>query len=348
MTVKKSAVLYLILAVVLLFRLNNVCEGDFQACQAGVETYSYYESPESTSAGMKKLDKFRLKMIKLARKHLPSPHSELVLGMTVGVDRLYEVPKFKKMLRDTGTIHVVVVSGYNITLVYNAIIKMVGSPYKSRNVALGLLGTLLFAVVSGFEPPVVRAWVMGSMISLSKYYGRKIPAMKVLLVTGLILAVINPKYIYSLSFQLSFLATLSLIMFESGISSKLGKLFKSKNVFIDDLSATISAQVLIWPYLSYKFGQVSLLSPLINGLVLWTVPLATVIGSVFLALGSLSAILGSFLAVFVYLPADFFVVVVEFFYRFEKFVVTWQASLTFLLVYYSVAFIIYFKNRRSE
>jgi hypothetical protein len=78
------------------------------------------------------------------------------------------------------------------------------------------------------------------------------------------------------------------------------------------------------------------------------VPLATVIGSVFLALGSLSSFLGAFLAVFVYLPLDFFVVVIEFFSKFEKFVLYWQASPGFLFTYYFVCLVIYMKSRDHQ
>jgi len=339
----KTLVLYLILISILIIRVEKTCEGDLYYCQ-GISEMDH--SPRVTE--LERLESFRLAMIDLTRKNLPSPHSELLLGMTIGIDRLYEIPKFKTMLRDTGTIHVVVVSGYNVTLVYNAIIKMIGSPYKTRNILFALLGTFAFAVVSGFEPPVVRAWLMGSMISLSKFYGRKINALSVLLVTGLILAIFNPAYIYNLSFQLSFLATLSLIMFESKVSARLGNIFKSKNIFVDDLSATISAQVLIWPYLSFKFEQVSLISPLVNALVLWTVPLATVVGSVFLVLGSLSGFLGALFAKLVYLPLDFFVVIIEFFSKFEGLVMNRKISLGFLLIYYLGASIYYLKKTKNN
>ena len=324
-------------------RLYVVCEGDVYTCGGAGE-----ERTKSKISEIPFIGKFRNNMAQVSRKHLPSPHSELVLGMTVGIDKFYEVPIFKEVLRDTGTIHVVVVSGYNVTLVYTTIIKLLGTPYKSKNIILAVSGTLFFAVVSGFEPPVVRAWVMGSIIAVSKFYGRRINAMKVLLFTGLVLIVINPKYVYSLSFQLSFLATLSLIMFESNVSAKIKKVFKKDSLFAEDLSATLSAQTLIWPYLSYKFGTISLISPLVNALVLWTVPLATMMGAVFLALGSLSGVLGAVLGVFVYLPLDFFVLFVEFFSKFTKLMLNVQVSLTFLIIYYLFMFGIYVRGSKLE
>jgi competence protein ComEC len=213
---------------------------------------------------------------------------------------------------------------------------------------LAITGTLLFALVSGFEPPVVRAWIMGSIIAFGKFYGRKIDAVGVLLFTGLILALTDPAYIYNLSFQLSFLATLSLILFETKISSVLKKVVKTQNIIIADLSATISAQMLIWPFLSYKFGQISLLSPAVNALILWTVPLATMAGSILLALSALSEVLGALFALFVYLPLDFFVLLIEVFSKFEKFVLSTKVSLVFLLVYYLVLGLFYVRSSKKE
>ncbi len=346
---KKTVILYFLLLLVLLPRINKVCEGDYILCQAVNERSlrERYTSDEGASLGEEKLETFRMRTAARVRKDLPSPHSELLLGMTLGIDNLYEVPKFKKMLRDTGTIHVVVVSGYNVTLVYNAVIRLLGSPYKTRNLALGIAATFLFSVVSGFEPPVVRAWVMGSIIALGKFYGRKVDALSVLLFTGLVMALINPGYIYNLSFQLSFLATLSLIMFEHPISTLIKKFTSAKNVWVEDLSATLSAQVLIWPFLSLKFGQVSLMSPLVNALVLWTVPLATILGSLYLFLNALSGFLGAFLAILVYVPLDFFVTLIEYFSRFTSAIAPYQISLQLLLGYYLLLACIYLRVRKK-
>jgi competence protein ComEC len=115
------------------------------------------------------------------RQVLPSPHSELVLGMVLGVDDLSMVPKFKEALRTTGTIHVVVVSGFNISLVSSLVSRIIGQPYKVRNLIISLSSTLFYAVLSGFEPPVVRAWIMSGVIILGKHYGRKIDTLQVFL-----------------------------------------------------------------------------------------------------------------------------------------------------------------------
>lgn len=244
----------------------------------------------------------------VVKKVLPSPHKELLLGMTIGDDGFSNLPTFNDMLRKTGTIHVVVVSGFNISLVYGLLFKIFGSPYKLRNLVFAGIGALVYAGISGFDPPVIRSWIMGSIFTLGKYYGRKIDTLQVLMFSAIIMLLINPLYLISLSFQLSFLATLGLVLF----SERISKLMPNNNVLFQDLTATLSAQTLVVPLLMYRFGTLSLISPIVNMLILWTVPLITVLGGLLLILGWIPVI-GDILGFACFLPLEFFTFMVEMF-----------------------------------
>jgi competence protein ComEC len=249
---------------------------------------------ETSSLIQGKLKKFRTNVIENTYTYLPSPHSELLLGMVLGIDNLDKVPKFEEALKTSGTVHVVVVSGFNISLIFGLVIGVIGTRYKLRNLLLAEFITLIYAVVAGFEPPVVRAFIMGSISSWGKYYGRLIDTIQILLFSGCVMILINPLYFFSLSFQLSFLATLSLLMFSDLVSKLMGKVLKgrwSENFFAADFSTSLAAQVLVWPFISFHFGRVSLLSPFINALILWSVPVATVLGIVLVILMYISPVL---------------------------------------------------------
>lgn len=274
---------------------------------------------------------------------LPSPHAELLVGMTIGDDLFKNVPIFKQKLKDTGTIHVVVVSGFNISLVFGLVIKMLGSAYLKRNLLFAFCITFFYALISGFEPPVIRAWIMGSLIALGKYYGRKLPIVQVLVFSGLVLVLFNPSYFFSFSFQLSFLATLSLILFSEPISGALGG---AKNLLLTDLSSTLAAQILVWPYISYQFKTVSLVSPLVNMLVLWTVPLATVIGGLFIFAVIVSQSLSVLIAPIIFLPLDYFVTLIDMFSKLEFASIDFTIRLPVLVFYYIVIGFVYFKKWR--
>lgn len=276
------------------------------------------------------------------RSALPSPHSELVLGMTIGIDDLSKNPRFKDQLKRTGTIHVVVVSGFNMSLVAGYASKVFGSPYKKRNLFLTIVATFLYAAFTGFEPPVVRAWVMTTFMLIGKYSGRLLNSLRLLFVSYIVIVIINPLNFFSMSTYLSFLATLGLIIFSEPIQKILFKIATKKALFLEDFSSSLAAQITVWPLLSGVFGQVSLISLIVNALVLWTVPITTVVGMAALVFpGKLVAL--------ACLPfCDIFIRVVEFFSSFPLASINWKMPPFLLVFYYSaIAVFTIFATKRS-
>ena len=296
----------------------------------------------------KLISEIRIKSTELARENFPSPHSELLLGMVIGINDIDKVPSFEWALKESGTIHVVVVSGFNISLVFGLIIGVLGSRYRLKNLLIAQSCTLFYTFLSGFEPPVIRAWVMGSIAAWAKYYGRSVDGFRLLMFSGLLMVLIDPYFLFSLSFQLSFLATLGLILYGEFFSSTLSKV--SKSVLFEDLAATLSAQVTVWPLISFHFGTVSLVSPLVNMLSLWTVPIATILGTLFILLGTFLPFLSKILAILIYPFLDIFVRLNVFFSQFYFSSRGIQVDLIKLSIYYLfVAFwAIYLGGRRKK
>lgn len=283
------------------------------------------ESPNTENPFGSYFSPYYSKIKDTAHKFLPSPHAELLLGVTFGIDELSRVSKFKDALKTTGTIHVVVVSGFNITLLFGIVLSFLGPIYTTRNFVISEIVTLIYSIFSGFQPPVIRSWIMGSVAALSKYYGGRVDGLRILLFSGFVMIISSPQLAYSVSFQLSFLATLGLILY----SNAFDKYFKK----IPDLSSTLAAQVFVWPLISFLFGSVSLISPIVNVLVLWTIPVATMLGFVFFFFAILFSPAG-YLVTFVVLPfLDFFVTVVMFFAEFDYALVSLKVSEKFLFVY---------------
>lgn len=333
---------FLILFFIMLLRLYLLCGTDWKECS---ERKLVTQPPKILDTSTKFLRAYATAEV---RKYFPSPHSELLLGMVLGIDDFQFVPKFKEALKDTGTIHIVVVSGYNISLVFDLVIRLIGTKYKLRNLLLAQCITFFYSILSGFEPPVIRAWIMGTIASWGKYYGRNVEALRILIFSGVVMCIINPLYIFSLSFQLSFMATLSLILYSTPINDIFKLINKSNLVLVSDLSTTLAAQILVWPLISIYFGRVSILSPLVNCLLLWTVPIATVLGGVFL----FTSFLGKYVALFFYwltIPAlDIFVEGIRFFAQFKIFLIDYKISYFWILVYYFSAFVVaYFFNKRK-
>ncbi len=304
------------------FRVWYFClpQGGILVCSSGLEK-GFFDF----------FDPVKERFAEKARRSLPSPHSELVLGMTIGLDDLSMSPDFKNALKRTGTIHVVVVSGFNMSLVAGYALKIFGSPYKAKNLFLTLLATFLYAAFTGFEPPVLRAWVMSSFMLVGKFSGRLLNSIRLLVVSYFVVLLINPGNFVSVSTYLSFLATFGLMAFSEPIEGFVIRLIRGRKwSVISDFSASFAAQIMVWPLISGMFGEVSIISLLVNALVLWTVPITTVLGIPALVLP------GKLLWIVCFPFCDFFIRIVNFFSRFSFANVAWKMPLYCAVVYYSV------------
>ena len=243
---------------------------------------------------------------------LPSPHAQLLLGFLIGSDSYKKFSRFNDVLLRTGTIHVAVVSGYNISVVAMFITKILGHIYSKRNLVAVLTITALYALLSGFEPPVVRAWFMAAAVIFVKFRGQRTYAILPLLYAALVMIILNPAYIYSLSFQLSLLATSGLFLFSPHIESLVKKAVNAGDLFANTISSTLSAQILVVPLLAYTFGSISVVSIVVNTLILWTVPLATLLGALYVFAGPAGVLIKLPLVFFL----DIFISLTEFFSHF--------------------------------
>ncbi|HRN70949.1 MAG TPA: ComEC/Rec2 family competence protein, partial [Candidatus Woesebacteria bacterium] len=100
--------------------------------------------------------------------YLPEPHASLLNGIVLGVD-LQTTYSFKEKLKDVGLIHIVVLSGMNITLL-SAVILQIIIPLFGRKIATiaTIVSIIVFIWFVGIDPPIVRAGIMGilSLIGL--------------------------------------------------------------------------------------------------------------------------------------------------------------------------------------
>ncbi len=216
---------------------------------------------------------------------LPEPHASLLLGMIFGI-RTTMPPDFYEALLTTGTIHMIALSGMNISIIIRLLFDS-ASPLlgKHGSVAVTLLGIALFLYIVGLGPTIVRAAIMGSLTIVASYLGRKSLPLYFLGAAGFIMVCINPAVVGDISFQLSFLATLGIILFGGSASSHVATKHPEfpSNLTIAvitwlwavvraDLRITLSAQLFTVPVILFNFHRISLISPLANVMVGWLVP----------------------------------------------------------------------------
>lgn len=244
-----------------------------------------------------KIYDLREKLISFYKSSLPEPYASLVAGIVIGSKNMPE--SFWNRLKATGTAHVVVASGTNVTMTASFLIGLL-TVFLKRRVAIWitLVGIFGYVVISGFDAPIIRAGIMGSILLFGQETGRLANTWRILIYSALIMLLIKPVWITDLGFILSFVATISLMLLQKKIDNRL-KLIPA--FFREGLSTSLAAQVGVAPIIFITFGQFNILSPIINALVLWTIPYIMVMGSLGGIVGLIVPVLGR-LILFILFP----------------------------------------------
>lgn len=251
----------------------------------------------------------RLKLISFYKSSLPEPMGSLVAGIVIGSKNMPE--SFWDMLKKTGTAHIVVASGTNVTLTIGFLISFL-TTYLNRRKAIYfvLIGVFAYVVLSGFDAPIVRAGIMGSILLIGQEKGRVINSWRILIYSAVIMLLIKPNWITDIGFILSFTATISLMFFGKIVSTRL-KIIPA--IFREGLSTSIAAQIGVAPMLYFTFGQFNILSPIINMLVLWTVPIIMVGGAAAGLIGMAVPLVGRLMLFVIYPILWYFVKIIYIF-----------------------------------
>ncbi|MCL4386771.1 ComEC/Rec2 family competence protein, partial [Patescibacteria group bacterium] len=218
---------------------------------------------------------FRERMIDFFQKTLPPTSSSLLLGIVFGIKK--DMPSsFVDSLRSSGVMHVIAASGMNVAMV-GSFLSYFLIVFVKRQAALLLTiaGIVFYALLSGAEPSIVRASIMGIFAFSAQIIGRQSLAFFNLFLAGYIMVFFSPNLLFDIGFQLSFASTLGLLYIPSLLKTPSRKLG-----ILEDAVTTVSSQVVTLPILFANFGAYSVLSIFANLLVLWTVPILMLLGAV--------------------------------------------------------------------
>lgn len=266
----------------------QITYGDFLVVE-GIVDDGKLKNPKLVNVESGKfLSKFRKNIIDFYKSSIPEPYSSLVAGIVIGSKNMPE--KFWDVLKATGTAHVVVASGTNVTMTINFIITSLTYFMNRKKVIwVTLVSILMYVAISGFDAPIVRAALMGSIILVGQLGGRVVDTWRILFLSASIMLIMKPIWLFDLGFILSFVATTSLMLFQNRIDSFLKFV---PNILREGLSTSIAAQIGVAPIIFATFGQFNLLSPFINALILWTVSYIMIFGAVAGVVGLTVPILG--------------------------------------------------------
>lgn len=270
----------------------------------------------------------REKILNAYLENLPEPHNGLLSGIVLGTKNSLE-KGFLEKLRGTGTLHIVVASGTNISIFAGGLLYFLINIFKAHRkfaIIVSLIFIWVYIFFIGFQPPIIRAGIMASIAFLAQILGREGEGMRALILAAVVMVLSVPQWIFDLGFQLSFLATFGIITLsphierglKSAITDKGGMSMAPIGMVRDILAMTLAAQVAVLPLIYYKFGSFPLLSPLVNVLVVPVVPIIMA-GGFLLGLvglvgdGFAEGPFGKIFSWFIWLPLEYFVRIINIF-----------------------------------
>lgn len=237
-----------------------------------------------------------------------------LLGMKTGLPKA-----LSENLKTVGLTHIVVASGAHLSILVEVAKKLFGKISRLTGLLFSILFILFFMSMVGWTPSIMRAGVMTILNLLTWYVGRKIAPWRLILMVMAFTLIINPEYIISLAWLLSFSSFAGIMI----VGPHLSKFFygdKKPGFIGETVMTTLAATIMTLPITLYYFGQISIISVVANLLILPTLPYA--MGLVFLT-GVVSGIPGIETAVSFSATKllSFHITVVEFFGSMPQFLI---------------------------
>lgn len=235
---------------------------------------------------------------------LPEPHAGLLAGMLLGTQAAIPDPVLADF-RTTGTSHLLVISGWNISVLLGAIVGgLLATGVPRRRAALLALPVLpIYVVFVGASPSVVRAGIMGALVLWATIAEREADAWTGLALACALLSLLDPNVLWDTGFLLSALGTAGILWWSSRMRERLALLSGSGplglrllGVIGASLVPTLGALVLVLPLSLYQFGTLSTIAPLANLLLAPAIPPAMFFGAIAAATGLLALPVGQLLA----------------------------------------------------
>jgi len=206
---------------------------------------------------------------------LPEPHGSLLAGILLG-NRLKLDQSLLETFRVVGLSHIIAASGQNLTILTANVRTILQGLLGRRAFFATILVVVFYIIITGAPASILRAGLMISLVLLGRYLGRPSRSLNGLILAAGILTLFQPKIVFDIGFQLSLAATYGLVrlapLAESLISPRWPEWLRK--VIAETLSATLMTTPLIVLY----FERLSLISPLINLIVVPIIPLLMALG----------------------------------------------------------------------
>lgn len=234
----------------------------------------------------------------------------LVASMVLGSRRVDLPYELRDQFLQAGLAHVLAASGFQVSFLLGVVLCLTRRLSLSLQFLIGLSTLFIYVGLTGVQPSVMRAAVMGFAVLIALVSQRSVKPFGSLVLAATILLLIKPLWIWDLGFQLSFLATLGLIVTIPALLKYLDWLPETVATMV---AIPVAASVWTLPLLMYVFSNIATYSILSNIVAAPLVALISLGGMISACVAIVWRSGGSLIAALLTYPTDWLINVVEFF-----------------------------------
>ncbi len=294
------------------------------------------DGPLQGSSVKRSLYALRARGEEAVNRMLPAPYAALANGMVLGIES--DIPSdLMEQFRQTGTSHVIVISGSNVALIAGVLAGLFSRLLGRKRAWIPVVaGIALYALLVGGDMAVMRSALMGGLAVIGVAVGRTNSGIIALSAACLALLLINPNTLWDAGFQLSAAATAGLLILSPKLAELAAQIWPGwlggalsspfvvsqsdvtdgdyqraelvKGLFEDSVIVSIAATIVVTPLAAHLFGRIPLVGNLANMLIVPVQPLITLAGSAGAFAGALGADAPAQLLMWSTLPALFWTV----------------------------------------
>ena len=207
-------------------------------------------------------------IVERIKKVYSDKYSGFLISFLIG-DKNYISKRIENLMLSAGISHITSISGFNINLIIAFLYFVFTNIGINRKRVFYIIIPILiiFGIITGLNPPILRAIIMSLSILFIQNIGRTYNSLNILFFTGYIMLFFNPKNLFDISFLLSFFSCFAIIF----LKPKIDKLIPIKKDFLslkDNLFCTISVFVITSPIVYLFFSKLNFLSIINNILIL--------------------------------------------------------------------------------
>ena len=243
------------------------------------------------------IESFRHAFIVGMQNALPEPAASLGIGILVGQRSLLP-DDVASALQIAGLTHIIAVSGYNLTIIINAVKRTTRRLSRFQTVAVSASLMYAFLLITGFSPSIVRASLVAGISLATWYYGRTVKPLLLILFVAALTAVVNPYYVWGdIGWYLSFLAFFGVLIVAPLIIRILARGKQELPLLPTVAIESFSAQIMTLPLTMYIFGKMSVIGLLANIIIVPMVPIAMLASVVAGVMGVIAPAVAGWLAI---------------------------------------------------